>query len=64
MASPSAPPARPDLFPVCTVLLQATDSPAPAQSRLAGYGARPWQVELTAIPLTKALLRILEKGSE
>jgi len=31
---------------------------------LAGYGARPWQVELTAIPIARALLRILEKGSE
>jgi ribonuclease D len=28
---------------------------------LAAYGARPWQVELTAIPIAKALLRILEK---
>ncbi len=31
---------------------------------LAGYGARPWQVDLTAVPIAKALLRILEKGSE
>jgi ribonuclease D len=31
---------------------------------LAGYGARPWQVELTAVPIGRALLRILEKGSE
>jgi len=31
---------------------------------LAGYGARPWQVELTAVPIARALLRILEKGSE
>jgi ribonuclease D len=28
---------------------------------LTGYGARPWQVELTAVPIAKALLRILEK---
>ncbi len=28
---------------------------------LTGYGARPWQVELTAMPIAKALLRILEK---
>ncbi|MBO0825263.1 MAG: ribonuclease D, partial [Actinobacteria bacterium] len=28
---------------------------------LARYGARPWQVDLTALPLSKALLRILEK---
>jgi len=31
---------------------------------LTSYGARPWQVELTSVPLAKALLRILEKGSE
>jgi ribonuclease D len=31
---------------------------------LASYSARPWQVELTSVPLTKAMLRILEKGSE
>ena len=33
-------------------------------AELAGHGARPWQVELTAVPIAKALLRILEKGSE
>jgi ribonuclease D len=31
---------------------------------LASYGARPWQVELTSMPLARALLRILEKGTE
>jgi ribonuclease D len=31
---------------------------------LASYGARPWQVGLTSVPLARALLRILEKGSE
>jgi ribonuclease D len=31
---------------------------------LVGYGARSWQVELTAMPIAKALLRILEKGDE
>lgn len=31
---------------------------------LAGYGARPWQVELTALPITRALLRLEEKGDE
>jgi len=39
-------------------------SPAAVGVDLAGYGARPWQVELTAVPLARALLRILEKGSE
>ena len=38
--------------------------PADVGADLAGYGARPWQVELTALPLSRALLRILEKGSE
>jgi ribonuclease D len=39
-------------------------SPASVAADLAGYGARPWQAELTSVPLAKALLRILEKGSE
>jgi len=39
-------------------------SPAAVAADLVGYGARPWQAELTTVPLTKALLRILEKGSE
>jgi ribonuclease D len=39
-------------------------SPAAVGADLASYGARPWQVELTAMPLARALLRILEKGSE
>ena len=39
-------------------------SPATVAADLTGYGARPWQVELTAVPLARALLRILEKGSD
>ncbi len=39
-------------------------SPASVGTDLAGYGARPWQVELTAVPIARALLRILEKDSE
>jgi ribonuclease D len=39
-------------------------TPASVAADLAGYGARPWQAELTSVPLAKALLRILEKGSE
>lgn len=39
-------------------------SPATIGADLAGYGARPWQVQLTAVPIARALLRILEKGSE
>ncbi len=31
---------------------------------LAGYGARPWQVDLAAVPIARALLRVLEKGTE
>jgi ribonuclease D len=29
---------------------------------LAAHGARPWQVELTALPISKALARLDEKG--
>jgi len=39
-------------------------SPASVAADLAGYGARPWQVELTAVPLARALLRVEEKGDE
>jgi ribonuclease D len=39
-------------------------SPASVGADLSGYGARPWQVELTAVPIARALLRILEKASE
>jgi ribonuclease D len=39
-------------------------SPASVAADLASYGARSWQAELTSVPLAKALLRILEKGSE
>jgi ribonuclease D len=45
---------------------QPPDEPAPTavSASLTGYGARPWQVGLTALPISKALLRIIEKGSE
>ena len=39
-------------------------SPEAVGTDLARYGARPWQVDLAAVPLCRALLRILEKGSE
>jgi ribonuclease D len=39
-------------------------SPESVGADLHGYGARRWQVELTATPISKALLRIIEKGSE
>jgi hypothetical protein len=29
---------------------------------LAAFGARPWQVELTSLPIAGALLRVAEKG--
>ena len=40
------------------------DPPVPAlvTADLAGHGARPWQVELTAVPISKALSRLIEKG--
>ena len=31
---------------------------------LAGYGARPWQVGLVAVPMAGALLRLAEKDDE
>jgi ribonuclease D len=39
-------------------------APAAISADLTGYGARPWQVALTAVPISKALIRILEKGDE
>jgi ribonuclease D len=42
----------------------ATLSAEAVGADLASYGARPWQVELTSVPLARALLRILEKGNE
>jgi ribonuclease D len=36
-------------------------SPDSIRAELTGYGARPWQVQLTAVPIAKALLRIVEK---
>jgi ribonuclease D len=39
-------------------------SPEAVGADLAGYGARAWQVELTAVPIARALLRILEKDPE
>ncbi len=39
-------------------------SPESVGADLARYGARPWQAGLTSVPLTRALLRILEKGAE
>jgi ribonuclease D len=42
-----------------TIITQAS-----VAAELAAYGARSWQAELTSVPLAKALLRILEKGSE
>lgn len=37
-------------------------SPDSVADELRRYGARPWQVELTAVPLAMALLRLEEKG--
>ena len=31
---------------------------------MAGYGARPWQVDLASVPIAGALLRLEEKGGE
>jgi ribonuclease D len=42
----------------------ATLSAEAVGADLKSYGARPWQVELTSMPLARAMMRILEKGSE
>jgi ribonuclease D len=39
-------------------------TPSAVSAGLTSYGARPWQVELTSVPIAKALLRIIEKGNE
>jgi ribonuclease D len=42
----------------------AEGTPAAVSAELTGYGARPWQVELTAVPISRALQRVEEKGDE
>ncbi len=37
-------------------------SPAAVVADLARYGARPWQADVTATPISGALLRLIEKG--
>ena len=37
-------------------------SPETVGAELAGFAARPWQVQLAALPIAKALLRLVEKG--
>lgn len=39
-------------------------TPAAIGDALTGYGARPWQVEQTATPIARALMRLIEKGYE
>ncbi len=31
-------------------------------AELSRYGARPWQIEVTALPIAMALQRLIEKG--
>jgi ribonuclease D len=54
----------PDAVRRLSWLPPADAAPAAVSAALLGYGARPWQVELTAVPIAKALLRIIEKGDE
>lgn len=37
-------------------------SPDSVAAELRRYGARPWQIEITAVPIAMALLRLIEKG--
>ncbi len=39
-------------------------SPAAVSADLARYGARPWQVDMTATPISGALLRVIEKDTD
>lgn len=39
-------------------------SPEAVGADLVRHGARPWQAELTAKPISKALVRLIEKGDE
>jgi len=45
---------------------QPPDPPGVAEvtADLAAHGARPWQVGLTALPISRALGRLIEKGEE
>ena len=56
-----------NLLPPDAVRRLAWQPPQPASTEtvgaaLAAYGARPWQIELTALPIARALLRIIEKN--
>ncbi len=56
-----------NLLPPDAVRRLAWQPPEPASpemvaASLAGFGARPWQVELTALPIARALLRVSEKS--
>ena len=42
----------------------AEPTPTAVSADLTGYGARPWQVGLTALPLSRALMRVAEKGDD
>jgi ribonuclease D len=37
-------------------------TPETVAAELTRYDARPWQIEMTALPLAMALLRLIEKG--
>ena len=37
-------------------------SPDSVAAELTRYGARPWQIDVTALPIAMALLRLIEKG--
>lgn len=42
----------------------ADATPSSVAIDLTGYGARPWQVEITSVPIARALLRLIEKGTD
>jgi len=49
---------------VCRLAWQPPEPPTPESvaARLEHYGARPWQIEITALPIAMAMIRLIEKG--
>ena len=39
-------------------------APESVAAELERYGARPWQIEITALPIAMALIRLIEKGED
>ncbi len=55
---------QPDAVRRLTWRPPAPPGPEQVAAELAAHGARPWQVGLTAVPISKALVRLIEKGED